>query len=198
MANNSCLNCRKAGEKLFLKGDRCTSPNCAVTRRLSTNVKGQSRRNKKSEYGLQLAEKQQAKAEYGIREKQFRNYFIKAARAKEATGTALLQNLEMRLDNVIYRLGWVKSRSQARQLVNHGHFTVNDKKVDIPSYRVKIKDEISTLKAEILKLTANDKPIVPNWLESKKDFKAVVKSLPGREEIETAVDEQLIVEFYSR
>lgn len=200
MATQTCKNCRKAGEKLFLKGDRCLSPNCGVTRRVSATPSRSTgkRRNKKSEYGLQLAEKQKARAEYGIRERQFRTYFEKAARSQTATGEALLSNLELRLDNVIYRLGWARSRAQARQIINHGHIKVNNKMVDIPSYQVKMKDSLEPIMLDLIKNIAMEKPSVPSWLKAEKNFKAQITALPLKDEIDTPIDEQLIVEFYSR
>jgi len=196
--DNKCENCRKFGDKLFLKGERCMSPKCAVTRRADPpGAKKSGRRRKKSEYGLQLQEKQKAKAEYGLRERQFRNTFVKAAKTTGATGEVLLQNLELRLDNVVYRLGWVKSRPQGRELVNHGHFKVNGKKVDIPSYQLRVKDIIEPAKIDLVKTTAVDKPVIPGWLKEKA-FKAEVVALPERTDIDTPIEEQLIVEFYSR
>jgi len=196
--SQACKNCRKAGTKLFVKGERCMSPKCALTRRTTVKT-GRSSRIKKSEYGLQLAEKQKAKAEYGIRERQFRLYFQKAARAKEATGEALLQNLEERLDSVVYRAGWAQSRAQARQIVNHGHVKVNGQVVDIPSYQVKIKDIIETNNKELVMRTSVEKAEVASWIKvNQKELKAEIMAVPTREEIETPVDEQLIVEFYSR
>lgn len=194
-----CEKCRKFGDKLNIKGDRCASPKCALTRRAyAPGAHGpNARRSKKSEYGLQLHEKQKAKAEYGLRERQFRNTFQKAAKAKEATGEALLQRLELRLDNVIYRLGWAVSRPQARLLVNHGHIKVNGAVVDIPSYEVKVKDVIEPRNNELIKQTKVEKPILPDWLTSK-GFKGEIAAVPSREQIDTPVDEQLIVEFYSR
>jgi len=146
---------------------------------------------------LQLAEKQKAKAEYGLREQQFALTFKKAARSKEATGEAMLKLLESRLDNVIYRLGWAGSRTQARQLVNHGHIKVNDRVVDIPSYIVKIKDVIEPENGEVVKKTLVEKAKAPSWIKIK-GMKAEIANLPVRDEIETSIDEQLVVEFYSR
>ena len=195
---NKCRECRKFGEKLFLKGERCSTPKCAITRRnYQPGDHGQLRRSKKSEYGLQLAEKQKAKAEYGLREQQFRLTFLKAARSKDATGDAMLKLLESRLDNVVYRLGWASSRIQSRQLVNHGHIKVNDHVVDIPSYSVKIKETIEPADNDIVKKTMIEKVKAPSWIKAK-GMKAEIAKLPVREEIETSIDEQLVVEFYSR
>lgn len=199
MMQNTCEKCRKNGEKLFLKGDRCLSPKCAVTRMGATTTNRGGRRSKKSEYGLQLNEKQKAKAEYGLREKQFKLYFEKAAKSTGATGEMLLQNLEKRLDNVLYRAGWAKSRAQARQIVNHAHMKVNDNVVDIPSYQLKVNDTIEPANMDLINRVADEKPNVPGWLkvdQKKRNIKIV--NLPQREEIDTPIDEQLIVEFYSR
>jgi small subunit ribosomal protein S4 len=198
MENNKCRTCRKFGEKLFLKGERCSSVKCEIVKRnFGPGAHGGARRGKKSEYGLQLQEKQKAKAEYGLREKQFALTFEKASKSKDATGEALLKTLETRLDNVIFRLGWAASRSQARQIVNHGHIKVNDKSVDIPSYQVKVEDVITPADNELIKKNMIEKPIVPSWLKVKA-FKGEVVNTPTREEIETSIDEQLVVEFYSR
>jgi len=197
----SCRSCRKFGEKLFSKGERCSSVKCALNKRnYAPGSHGASaRRKKSSEYGLQLTEKQKAKFEYGLRERQFRNYFEKAAKSQGNTGEALLQNLETRLDNVIYRLGWTVSRAQARQIVNHGHIKVNGKQVDIPSFQVKPKDVVEVANKPLIDSVAQDKATPPNWLKSnKKEYKAELVNIPSREEIETPIEEQLIVEFYSR
>ncbi len=191
-----CRQCRQHGTKLFLKGARCTSPKCALTRRNyrpgSQGAKTGTLR--KSEYGLQLLEKQKAKAEYGLRERQFAKTFREASRSQSATGEVLLRLLEERLDNVVYRLGWASSRAQARQFVGHRHFTINDKITNIPSMRVKPKDIIKCRKSvEIQKIT------VPKWLKlDVKKTSAEVLREPLRTEIETDLDEQLIIEFYSR
>lgn len=203
---DNCRQCRKFGEKLFLKGERCLSQKCTLSRRSNApgvagtkNTINTSRRRKKSEYGIQLDEKQKAKSEYGLRERQFRLVFEKAAKAKGATGEIMLQILERRLDNIIYRLGWASSRSQARQLVNHGHFKVNSKIVDIPSYLVKIKDIIEPGNLELIKKIDVNTANPPKWLKlDNKIFKAEIISLPSREEVDNPVDEQLIVEYYSR
>lgn len=202
--NKSCRECRKYGEKLFLKGERCLSPKCAITRRVSASGTSGShganvKRHKKSEYGTQLFEKQKAKSEYGLRERQFALAFSKASRSGGATGEVMLQNLEKRLDNVVYRLGWALSRVQARQMVNHGHIKVNNKVVDIPSFQVKVKDLIEPKNLKLIEKSANEKAIVPSWIKTTpKSFKAEIINLPTRAEIDTPIDEQLIVEFYSR
>lgn len=195
----TCRHCLKANQKLFLKGDRCLSLKCALTRKAAPTGKAvPGRRMKKSEYGLQLLEKQKAKTEYGLRERQFRTYFEKAVRSKGNTGEEILKSLETRLDNVVYRLGWAKSRPQARQLVNHGAIKVNGRVVDIPSFTVKVKDEIEPAKPDQIKKIAPEKPTVPAWLKAEKNLKAQVAALPTREQIDSSIEEQLIVEFYSR
>jgi small subunit ribosomal protein S4 len=203
MAENSCRDCRKFGDKLFLKGERCLGPKCAVLKRSNTpgtsgNAKaGQTRKRKKSEYGIQLQEKQKAKREYGMREKQFHLVYQKAVRLEGATGELMLQILERRLDNVIYRLGWAVSRRQARQIVGHGHIKVNGEMLNIPSAIVKVKDTIGVIKTDLI--DKENKQVPPSWLKvDHKKIVAEVKDLPKREEIETPVDEQLIVEYYSR
>jgi len=195
---DKCRECRKFGEKLFLKGEKCSSPKCTLTKRnFPPGAHGGKRRQKKSEYGLQLQEKQKAKAEYGLRERQFSLVFKKAARSKGLTGEEMLKILESRLDNIVYRLGWAQSRAQARQLVNHGHIKVNGKLVDIPSYQVKPKETIEPMDLEIIKKTAVEKLTPPDWIKVKQN-KAEIVNLPTREEIDTPIDEQLVVEFYSR
>jgi len=200
-----CRLCRREGQKLFLKGDRCYSDKCAVVKRAyAPGQHGQSRR-KASEYGIQLREKQKARRIYGILEKQFRNYFEKAERQKGVTGENLLRLLELRLDNVVYRLGFANSRVEARQLVRHGHFTVNGRRVNIPSYLVRVGDQIavkeSSKKApkfeEISELAAHK--TVPAWLEMDKEaLVGKVIALPEREDIDVPIQEHLIVELYSR
>lgn len=190
-----CRLCRRAGEKLFLKGERCTSPKCAVTRRaFAPGMHGNGRRRRVSDYGLQLREKQKAKATYGILEKQFRRYYDLAS-SHANTGFTLLAILERRLDNVIYRAGLAQSRAQARQLVSHGHFGVNDRRVGIPSYQVKPGDLVKAIDAP--EGTAVERPTLPAWLDEK-DGGALVSEITGREQIETSLNEQLIVEYYSR
>ena len=204
--DESCRVCRREGEKLFLKGSRCYTDKCAVTRRAYGPGQHGQKRKKQSEYGMQLREKQKAKAFYGVLESQFRKYFEEAARSKEITGLKLLQILESRLDNVVYRLGLATSRAQARQLVRHGHFTVNGGKVDIPSYLTKVGDVIAVKEASkngdafkaIVEATENGRP-VPTWLESDlQNRNGKVVALPSRDEIDLSVQEHLIVELYSK
>lgn len=203
---SSCRLCRREGEKLFLKGTRCSTHRCALDRRAySPGQHGNARRVKLSNYGLQLREKQKLKRIYGLLEKQFRNYFAKAARRKGVTGTTLLQFLERRLDNVIYQLGFATSRREARQIVSHGFVFVNDRRVNIPSFWVKVNDEISLQFAKKGKknveenMEASKDKAVPAWLEvDKSHYKAKVKRLPERDDIGFPVNEQLIVELYSR
>ena len=202
----SCRICRREGEKLFLKGSRCYTDKCALTRRAYAPGQHGQKRKKQSEYGVQLREKQKAKSFYGVLESQFRKYFEEAARSKEVTGTRLLQILESRLDNVVYRLGLATSRSQARQLVRHGHFEVNGVKVNIPSYLTKVGDVIkvressanSEIFKQIVEANENGRP-VPTWLESDLANKTgKIVALPTREEIDLPVKEHLIVELYSK
>ncbi len=204
--DESCRVCRREGEKLFLKGSRCYTDKCAVTRRAYGPGQHGQKRKKQSEYGMQLREKQKAKAFYGVLESQFRKYFEEAARSKEITGLKLLQILESRLDNVVYRLGLATSRAQARQLVRHGHFTVNGAKVDIPSYLTKVGDVIAVkeksknenLFKSIVEATENGRP-VPTWLEADlTNRNGKVVALPSRDEIDLSVQEHLIVELYSK
>ncbi len=203
-----CRLCRREGEKLFLKGDRCFSPKCAIERRSYPpgvhGRQGQFRR-KESDYGLQLREKQKARRLYGVFERQFRRYFQEAQRQKGLTGVNLLILLESRLDNVIYRLGLASSRPQARQLVSHGHFEVNGRKTNIPSFIVSEGDVITvrenseknTFFKDLVK--GLDEGRVPNWLSlDAKNLTGRVMSLPTREHIDVTLKEQLIVEFYSR
>lgn len=201
-----CRQCRREGEKLFLKGDRCYSEKCAVERRpFPPGSHGQGRRQKPSEYGLQLREKQKTRRVYGVLEKQFRNYFAAADRQQGITGENLLVLLERRLDNVVFRLGFAASRKEARQLVNHGHFTVNGRKVSIPSYLIRVGDVIQVKEgskespkfAEIKEQAAYKTP--PEWLSvDVENLTGTVLAYPIREQIDTAVNEQLIVELYSR
>lgn len=200
-----CRLCRREGVKLYLKGERCFSEKCAVDRRpFPPGQHGQGRR-RNSEYGLQLREKQKARRYYGVLEKQFESYYDEAARRQGITGENLLQILESRLDNVVYRLGFAASRPEARQLVRHGHFNVNGKRVDIPSYLTKIGDVISvrekSQQMERMKtlLENAESRTIPAWLEldlANKSGKIV--RLAAREEIDVPVAEQMIVEHYSR
>ena len=202
----SCRVCRREGEKLFLKGSRCYSDKCAITRRAYAPGQHGQKRKKQSEYGTQLREKQKAKAFYGVLESQFRKYFEEAARSKGVTGTRLLQILESRLDNVVYRLGLATSRSQARQLVRHGHFEVNGVKVNIPSYLTKVGEVVkvkessanSEIFKQIVEATENGRP-VPTWLEADLSNRTgKIVALPSRDEIDLPVKEHLIVELYSK
>lgn len=200
-----CRLCRREGLKLYLKSERCYTDKCAVDRKAyGPGQHGQSRR-KVSEYGSQLREKQKARRIYGVLEKQFRNYFKQAARKKGVTGEALLQILESRLDNVVYRLGLAGSRNEARQMITHGHFRINDHKVNIPSYLVRPGDEISVREKsrgmsrfkelwEIAEQRAH-----PEWLEfDAEKWKGRLVRLPSREEIDVPISEHLIIELYSR
>jgi small subunit ribosomal protein S4 len=200
-----CRLCRREGLKLFLKGDRCFKEKCAFERRGYAPGQHGRRRSKVQGYGIQLREKQKVKRMYGVLETQFRNYFAKASRKRGITGTNLLQMLERRLDNVVYRLGFASSRAMARQLVAHGHFLVNGAKVDIPSALVEAGDMVtlkeSSRKNEAIKIcldTAAGRG-VPGWLElDSENFRGSVKQLPSREEITLPIQEQLIVELYSK
>ena len=192
--------------KLYLKGDRCYSDKCAFDRRsYAPGQHGQRRGGKTSDYGLQLREKQKVKRSYCLSEKQFKLSFERADSQKGITGINLLVILEQRLDNVVYRLGFANSRSQARQLVRHGHFLVNGKKVDIPSYQVKTGDVVElreksrTLQVITEALEAVVRRSMPQWLElDKEKFKGMIKSVPAREDITMPIDESMIVELYSR
>ncbi len=200
-----CRLCRREGMKLYLKGDRCYSPKCAIDRRgYAPGQHGQMRR-KLSEYGLQLREKQKARRIYGILERQFKNYFVKAASQKGVTGENLLRMLEMRLDNVVYRLGFAASRPQARQIVRYGHVEVNGKRVSIPSYQVKEKDVISirenSRNLSIFKeiSEAGEAKVLPAWLSANYEtLTGEILSLPNREDIDVPIQEHLIVELYSK
>jgi small subunit ribosomal protein S4 len=201
-----CKLCRREGMKLFLKGDRCLSNKCAVERRNKRpGQHGSARQRKPSGYALQLREKQKLRRTYGILEKQFRKHFAAAARRPGKTSENLLQILEMRLDNLVYRLGFADSRAQARQLVSHGHFMVNGRKVDIPSYIARPNDVIAVRERskgleyfQTRKLMLAQKG-VPHWLQL--DVNALsgrVLALPGRTELELPFDEHLVVELYQR
>lgn len=200
-----CRLCRREGLKLFLKGDRCYSEKCAFERRgFAPGDHGQLRK-KFSDYGVQLREKQKLKRMYGLLEKQFRGYFGKADQQKGITGTNLLLFLERRLDNMVFRMGFANSRTEARQLVRHNHFLVGDKKVNIPSYLVKAGDEIQVREGSrkveriIEAMETVARRGVPQWLEvDKANFKGVVKMLPVREDLTMPVKEQLVVELYSK
>lgn len=200
-----CRQCRREGQKLFLKGERCYSEKCSFgLRGYAPGQHGQGRK-KSSEYGLQLRAKQTARRFYGVQENQFRHYFDVAERKQGITGDNLLKILESRLDNVVYRSGFASSRAEARQLVGHGHFEVNGSRVDIASYLLKAGDVVSVCdksrSSEKMKavIEANDSKPVPEWIDvDREKLTAKVIALPTREQIEAPVDEQLIVEFYSR
>ncbi len=199
-----CKLCRREGTKLFLKGDRCFTKNCALNKRsYAPGQHGQGRK-KLTEYGMQLREKQKVKRFYGISESQMAKNFLIADKAKGITGENLLTILELRLDNVVFRMGLASSRAEARQLVNHGHFLINGSKVDIPSYAIKVGDVIEvkdrSKKSEKLKdLVANHNGNTVEWLNLDLDnFKATVVSEPRREDIDLPIEEHLIVELYSR
>jgi small subunit ribosomal protein S4 len=198
-----CRQCRREGVKLFLKGERCLTEKCAVERRSYPPGQHGRGRIKQSEYLLQLREKQKARRYYGVLEKQFRNYYEKASRGQGITGEDLLRLLEMRLDNVVYRLGFAASRAQARQLVRHGHFHVNGRRVNIPSYQVRADDIVSLrpgAAGEAAVRSATDLTAsVANWLQADHDnLTGKVLRMPDRDEIDTPVQEQLIVELYSK
>jgi len=199
----NCRLCRREGQKLFLKGERCYSPKCAIERRnYAPGQHGQSRK-KMSDYGTQLREKQKTKRFYGMQETQFRNLFDKASRKKGITGENLLILLESRLDNVVFRLGFASSRKEARQLVTHNHFTVNGKKVNIPSYEVKAGDVIKVKEKSTnspkFKEVKEMSITVPSWLTvDVEKLEGKVLNLPTRSEIDTPVAEHLIVELYSK
>mgnify|MGYP001824751273 CR=1 FL=1 len=201
-----CRICRRENLKLFLKGDRCYSDKCAFDRRgYAPGEHGQRRRGKTSDYGIQLREKQKVKRMYGLSEKQFHLFFQRAERQKGITGTNLLAALERRIDNVVYRLGFVDSRTQGRHFVRHNHFLVNGKKVNIPSYLLKVGDVIEIREKSKKVQAINDsldavvRRGVPQWLElEKENLKGSVKTLPVREDITMPIQEQLIVELYSK
>ncbi|HIJ55347.1 MAG TPA: 30S ribosomal protein S4 [Deltaproteobacteria bacterium] len=201
-----CRICRRENMKLFLKGDRCYSDKCAFDRRgYPPGQHGQGRRGKVSDYGIQLREKQKVKRMYGLSEKQFRLFFKRADSQKGITGTNLLVLLERRLDNVVYRLGFVNSRAQGRHFVLHSHFLVNGKRVNIPSYQIGVDDVVEVReKSRSLKsiedaLEAVVRRGLPQWLDLEKDnYKGVIKSFPMREDITMPIQEQLIVELYSK
>ena len=201
-----CRQCRREGQKLFLKGDRCYTDKCGVDRRpFAPGQHGQGRNKTLSEYGMQLREKQKARRYYGVLESQFHKYYEMATKRKGVTGENLLSILESRLDNVVYRLGFAMSRPEARQLVGHGHFLVDGKKVDIASYLVKpgqtitLKDSSRSLDKFKANLEANGSRPAPKWLDfDKNTLTAKVVALPVREEIDLPIEEHLIVELYSK
>ena len=201
-----CRLCRREGMKLFLKGERCYTDKCAIEKRnVPPGQHGRSRKAKMVGYGVQLREKQKVKRTYGVLENQFRRYFEAADRQKGITGALLLQMLERRMDNVIYRLGFATSRPQARQLVRHGHFTVNGKKVDIPSFQVRQGDMVGVRQSSVANVTIQHAMEevkgrgVPEWLMLDAAATAGrISQLPTREQINLPVQEQLIVELYSK
>ena len=202
----SCRLCRRENLKLFLKGDRCYGDKCGFERRAyAPGVHGQKRVGKYSDYRVQLREKQKVKRIYGLLEKQFRGYYYRADRQKGITGTNLLILLESRLDNMVYRMGFAASRNQARQMVRHNHFKVNGRKVNIPSYLVKPGDEVEvkekSRKAPQI-LEAMETVVrrgIPDWIDVEKEkFRGTLKSLPNREDLTMPIQEQLIIELYSK
>lgn len=205
--NSSCKRCRRAGEKLFLKGDRCAGTKCAIVRKnYAPGVHGKKFARGMSEYGKQLAMKQKIKRIYGVLEKQFRKHFEQAGKHQGVTGDLLIARLEMRLDNVVYRMGFGSSRKQSRQLVNHGLFSVNGKKVDVASFEAKVGDVVSIRdlkkeneyfkkQAEVLK----NKKDFPSWiLFDEKKMEGKITAVPKKDGIEIGVDPQMVVEYYSR
>ncbi len=200
-----CRICRRETEKLFLKGDRCYTEKCAVERRQYPPGQHGQRRGKLSDYGVQLREKQKVRNMYGVLEKQFRRYFHNAEKKKGVTGEQLLQNLETRLDNIAYRMGFAPNRSSARQLVIHGHFLVNGKKVSVPSFILKAGDlvevrepsrEIGLIKDSLSRVEQRG---IPSWVEIDfQNFKGKILQIPAREDIQLPAQEQLIVELYSK
>lgn len=201
-----CRLCRTAGEKLFLKGDRCHTPKCGISRRsYRPGVHGPGPTPRLSEFGEQLKAKQKAKRMYGVMERQFENYFNRALTQTGDTGEILTRFLEMRLDSVIYRLGWAKSHNQARQLVNHGHFVINGKKVSIPSYEVSVGEVVSIKEKsrgmEIFKnlITQLERHQMPSWIQfDKNKLEGKILSQPGSEDLRGKIDAKMIVEYYSR
>lgn len=201
----ACRLCRRSGEKLFLKGDRCFTPRCAFEKRRNPPGNISRRRRRPSDYGVHLLEKQKAKYIYGVLESQFRKYMTEAFNAPGVTGMNLLRSLERRLDNVVFHLGFADSRKQARQMVLHGHFRINGRKTDVPSYSVKPGDEIAwkeSLKTTDFyadRISGLPKRPVPTWLAlDLSEMSGRVVSLPSDQELPTALDSRLIVEFYSR
>ena len=199
-----CRQCRREGAKLFLKGDRCFGAKCAIVKRPTPPGQHGVSRKKQSQYGIQLREKQKARRAYGVLEGQFRGYFQQASRMRGVTGENLLMLLERRLDNVVYRLGMGDSRAHARQLVTHGHIRVNGKKVNIPSFRVKLNDEItirsgSQSMENLKQLREEGNRMVPKWLSlDHENLVGKVIALPQRDDIDLTIEEHQIVELYSR
>lgn len=202
----SCRLCRREGKKMFLKGERCYTAKCAIERRsYAPGQHGQTGTRKHSTYGMQLREKQRAKRIYGLLERQFRRYFEKADRWRGVTGTILLQLLERRLDNIVFRLGFAASRHSARQMVRHGHILVNGKKVDIPSYLLSAGEEVQLVekmrqtKQVLASLERAEKNRRVSWLEyNPQDFKGKMLNIPAREDIPMDIQEQVIIELYSK
>lgn len=200
-----CRLCRREGAKLFLKGDRCYTEKCAIERRNYAPGEAGKKRIKESEYRNQLREKQKTKRIYGVLEKQFRKYYEKAEKKQGITGEILLQELERRLDNTVYRMGFANTRREARQLVSHAHFTVNGKRVNIASYQVKLGDVVAvceksrtSTKFKTL-LEENGKKACPKWIEKANDsFEGKIVAMPARDDIDYEVAEHLIVELYSK
>ncbi len=202
-----CRLCRREGVRLYLKGDRCFSPKCAIEKRAYPPGEQAQRRMRRriSDYGIQLREKQKLRRIYGLLERQFRRYLAQAARRTGVTGEHLLQLLERRLDNVVYRLGFASSRAQARELVSHGHFTVNDRPVNIASYQVRPGDTIAVDESSrsvppiVAAVAGAGGRRLPPWLQIEADaMRGTVLSLPKRDEIDTQIQEELVVEYYSR
>ena len=200
-----CRLCRREGIKLYLKGSRCETEKCAIEKRAYPPGQHGQGRTKFSEYGVQLREKQKVKRIYGVLEKPFRNYFFAADKKKSVTVVNLLQNLELRFDNVIYRMGLAPSRNAARQLVRHKHFTVNGKKMDVPSYILRQGDIITPNPSKSKKKPVNDaianikNKTLPEWLAFDTDSKqGIIQGMPTREDVKLPIEEQLIVELYSR
>lgn len=206
MIDPKCKKCRRAGEKLFLKGERCFTPKCAMIKKAyPPGVHGRRRRRALSEYGAQLAEKQKLRRIYNINERQLKKYFKEATKARGVVTEVLLSKLETRIDNLIFRLGWAESRAKARQIVSHGHILLNNRKITIPSINVKKKDIIKIKKTSLKKALFKNLEIklkkykVPSWLSlDKKELKASLSALPSKEEAGVPVDLQMIVEYYSR
>ena len=198
-----CRQCRREGCKLFLKGERCTSKKCAMERRPVVPGQHGAARKRVTQYGTQLREKQKVKRAYGVLEKQFREYYEEAERMKGVTGENMLSLIERRLDNVVYRMGIGSSRSESRQIVNHGHITVNGKRVNIPSFSVKVGDVIAVKEnkrdLEMFKALKGMKIVMPKWLEfNSEKLEGKVLALPTREDIDLNIQEHLIIELYSR
>ncbi len=198
-----CRQCRREGCKLFLKGERCTTKKCAMERRPVVPGQHGAARKRVTQYGTQLREKQKVKKAYGILEKKFREYYEEAERMKGVTGENMLSLLERRLDNVVYRMGIGASRSECRQIVNHGQITVNGKRVNIPSYQVKVGDVIAIKEnkkdLEMFKQLKGMKIVMPKWLEfNSEKLEGKILALPKREDIDLNIQEHLIIELYSR